>query len=437
MENVMQRNRFLGDILSQLFDRRGAALRAKDDTRDIYALCEALLSAEGEVSGFRLAATVLDRYAELSSDDKTAFFYYLNSELDIDAAQVAQVAQQYQDDPTPDLFKTLSHAAEPKRQELLRRLNQPVGATAALVSMRVDLLKLLRAHPDLKRTNHDFTHLLRSWFNRGFLVLQQISWDTPARILDKIVAYEAVHEIDDWDDLRRRLYPPDRRCFAFFHPAMPDEPLIFVEVALTEDIPGSIDQLLSEGRTPLEADQAKSAVFYSISNCQKGLTGISFGNLLIKQVVAELSLECPQIETFVTLSPIPGLNKWLATQLDDPNVGAAAQSILDGDAPAEDIRAMAARYLFVAKRADGMPLDPVTRFHLGNGAEVHEIHAGADSSANGMAQSSGTMVNYLYNLTQTESNHEDFAMASTVTAARSVQSLSTASLQTKPKEPTA
>ncbi|MCG3269496.1 malonyl-CoA decarboxylase [Yoonia sp. I 8.24] len=432
----MQRNRFLGDILSQLFDRRGA-LHGKDDTRDIYALCQALLSAEGEVSGFRLAATVLERYAALTADDKTAFFYYLNSDLDIDAAKIAEIAAQYANEPTPELFKTLSQAAEPKRQELLRRLNQPVGATAALVSMRVDLLKLLRDHPDLKRTNHDFAHLLRSWFNRGFLVLQQISWDTPARILDKIVAYEAVHEIDDWDDLRRRLYPPDRRCFAFFHPAMPDEPLIFVEVALTKDIPGSIDQLLSEGRTPLDADQAKSAVFYSISNCQKGLTGISFGNLLIKQVVAELSLECPQLETFVTLSPIPGMNKWLATQVDDPDHGAAAQAILAGDGPEDDIRAMAARYLLVAKRGDGMPLDPVTRFHLGNGAEVHDIHAGADSSANGMAQSSGAMVNYLYNLTQTERNHEDFAMASTLVAARSVQILSTASLQTKPKEPTA
>lgn len=432
----MQRNRFLGDILSQLFDRR-TAVRGKDDTRDIFELCEALLSAEGEVSGLRLASSVLARYAALSSGEKTAFFQYLNAELEIDAADVARLATQYTTDPTPELFQLLCQAAEPMRQELLRRLNQPVGATAALVAMRVDLLKRLRDHPDLKRTNHDFVHLLRSWFNRGFLVLQQISWDTPARILDKIVAYEAVHEIDDWDDLRRRLYPPDRRCFAFFHPAMPDEPLIFVEVALTADIPGSIDQLLSEGRTPLEADQAKSAVFYSISNCQKGLTGISFGNLLIKQVVAELSLSCPQIETFVTLSPIPGLKKWLETQLDDPDHGRVAQSVVNGTAPAEDIRAMAARYLLVAKRSDGLPCDPVTRFHLGNGAEVHEIHAGADTSANGMAQSCGAMVNYLYDLTQTERNHESFATTSKVTAARSLQNLSTASLQTKPKEKTA
>lgn len=431
----MQRNRFLGDLLSQLLVRRGSD-RGKGDERDIYELSQALLSAEGEVSGLRLASSLMLRYAALSVDEKRDFFLYLNAELEIDSNEVARLATEYADEPSPELFADLSIAAEPKRQELLRRLNQPVGATAALVSMRVDLLKLLKENPDLARMNFDFVHLLRSWFNRGFLVLQQISWDTPARILDKIVAYEAVHQINDWDDLRRRLYPPDRRCFAFFHPAMPDEPLIFVEVALTETIPNSIDAVLSDGRTPLEADQAKVAVFYSISNCQKGLTGISFGNLLIKQVVAELSSECPQLESFVTLSPIPGLNRWLETQTDDPDHGFAAQAMLDGGAAPEDVRALTARYLVLAKRDDGLPRDPVARFHLGNGAEVHDIHANADTSSNGMAQSSGAMVNYLYDLKQTERNHEDFATASTVAASRSVQSLSTATLVTKPKEPT-
>ena len=430
----MQRNRFLGDLLSQLLVRRGST-RSKDDTRDIYELSQALLSAEGEVSGLRLASAVMDRYAALNGDEKRAYFVYLNTELEIDPENVARLATQYSTAPTPDLFRDLCQAAEPKRQEFFRRLNQPVGATADLVSMRVDLLKLLKGDPDLARTNHDFVHLLRSWFNRGFLVLQQISWDTPARILDKIVAYEAVHQINDWDDLRRRLYPADRRCFAFFHPAMPDEPLIFVEVALTETIPNSIDAVLSDSRTPLEADQAKVAVFYSISNCQKGLTGISFGNLLIKQVVAELSLECPQLEAFVTLSPIPGLNRWLKTQTEDPEQGGAAQAVLAATADPEDVRAMAARYLVTAKRGDGMPLDPVARFHLGTGAQVHDIHASADTSQNGTAQSSGAMVNYLYDLTQTERNHEDFATASTIAASRSVQALSTAALVTKPMEP--
>ncbi len=431
----MQRNRFLSDILTTLFDRSGT-IRSVNDTRDIYALCNALLSAEGTVSGQSLAATVLERYRKLSDNNKLSFFKYLNDDLDIDVTDLSALVATYATDPTPDAFKNLSNAAEPRRQELLRRLNQPVGATADIVAMRVDLLRVLKDHPELARTNHDFVHLFRSWFNRGFLVLKTIDWDTPARILDKIVAYEAVHQINDWDDLRRRLYPPDRCCFAFFHPSMPDEPLIFVEVALTETVPGSVTKLLSNGRTPLDAEDAKVAVFYSISNCQKGLTGISFGNLLIKQVVAELSLSFPQLETFVTLSPIPGLTRWLATQTADADHGHVATTILDGQGSATDIRAMAARYLLTAKRGDAMPLDPVARFHLGNGAEVYDIHADADTSDNGIAQSSGAMVNYLYDLSQTQRHHADYVFKSIVTAAKPAQSLSTAALSPKPKETT-
>ncbi len=429
----MQRNRFLGDMLSTLFDRRGV-WPTENDGRDIFELCRALLSEEGDVSGQKLATGILDRYRTLTDDQKEAFFKFLNDDLDIDTKALAPLALHYADQPTTDLFKRLSEAAEPKRQELLRRLNQPVGATEDLVSMRVDLLKALGKNKDLARTDLDFVHLLRSWFNRGFLVLKQINWDTPARILDKIVAYEAVHEIDDFDDLRRRLYPPDRRCFAFFHPAMPDEPLIFVEVALTADIPGSIDAVLSEDREPLAAEDARVAVFYSISNCQVGLKGISFGNLLIKQVVAELSLDFPQLTHFVTLSPIPKLNAWLTEQVDDESHGHVAEAILKGEAPAEDLRAMAARYLALAKRDDGGPVDPVARFHLGNGAEIHDIHADADTSDNGMAQSSGAMVNYLYDLKQTERNHEDFALRGLVSTSRSVANLTKANFTTRPKE---
>lgn len=429
----MQRNRFLGDILATLFDRSDTP-RGSDDRRDIFALCNALLSEEGEVSGQKLAATVLERYRALDADQKRAFFTYLNDDLDVDPTRLANLAVAYADDPTPAAFKALSVASEPKRQELLRRLNQPLGATAEIVAMRVDLLHALKEDTDLARTNHDFIHLFRSWFNRGFLVLKAINWDTPARILDKIVAYEAVHEIDDWDDLRRRLYPPDRRCFAFFHPAMPDEPLIFVEVALTEAIPGSVTNLLSEGRDPLAAEDAKVAVFYSISNCQKGLTGISFGNLLIKQVVAELSLAFPQLEKFVTLSPMPGFMRWIVTQTDNTDHGHIASAIMVQDARAPDIRAMAARYLLNAKRDDGLPLDPVARFHLGNGAEVYDIHADADASTNGRIQSAGAMVNYLYDLSKTERHHEDFALKSLVVAAKPALAHSTAALSPRTKE---
>jgi len=431
----MQRNRFLTDILSTLFDRK-SALAKEDDDRDICDLCHALISEEGEVSGQKLATIILARYGAFDDDEKLAFFRFMNDALDIDGKMLAPLAFRYADAPSNDAFRQLCIAAEPKRQELLRRLNQPLGATAELVAMRVDLLAHLKSSPELERTDHDFVHLLRSWFNRGFLVLKQINWDTPARLLDKIVAYEAVHEIDDWDDLRRRLYPPDRRCFAFFHPAMPDEPLIFVEVALTEAIPDSVDGLLSEGREPLAAEDAKVAVFYSISNCQKGLTGISFGNLLIKQVVAELSLEFPQLTHFVTLSPIPHLNRWLATQIADPLIGETAKAMISGTASGEEQRVMAARYLVHAKHTNGKPFDPVARFHLGNGAQIHAVHASADSSENGLAQSSGAMVNYLYDLSKTERHHEEFALSGIVSASRDVVALSQVQLTKKSKETT-
>ncbi|MCC1494320.1 malonyl-CoA decarboxylase domain-containing protein [Cognatishimia sp. F0-27] len=433
----MRRNRVFGDLLSQLFERTGQ-FRGQDDRRSLPELCEALLSAEGEVSGYSLAATLLARYAQANDADRLAFFQSLNADFDIDAEQVAALARAYADTPSTETFRALSQAAEPRRQELLRRLNQPVGATHALVGMRTDLLRLLPVHPDLKRTDIDFMHLLRSWFNRGFLVLREIDWDTPARILDKIVDYEAVHQIDDLDDLRRRLNPADRRCFAFFHPSMPDEPLIFVEVALTSEIPGSIAALLEEERDPLDPADARAAVFYSISNCQKGLAGISFGNLLIKQVVTELSATLPSLQTFVTLSPIPGLNAWLSTKTDDAEIGAAVRSVLSAenprDIPAEPLKALAARYLLTAKTDAGAPLDPVARFHLGNGAEIHDLHAAGDPSPNGLALSSGAMVNYLYDLRRTERNHEDFATNGTIAASRTVQTLSSTAPGPKSKE---
>jgi len=431
----MQRNWFLGELLTQLFQRRAPLFGGKDDTRSMIELCDALLSEEGEVSGHRLASTFLKRYQTADDAEKLAFFRYLNSELDVDAEKLVELAQSYGQAKDTNIFKALSRAAEPRRQELLRRLNQPTGATQGLVAMRVDLLNFLKEHPDLKRTDFDFRHLLQSWFNLGFLVLKQINWDTPARILDKIIAYEAVHEISDLDDLRKRLFPPDRRCFAFFHPSMPDEPLIFVEVALTSEVPGSIDGILLENRMPLAPENARVAVFYSISNCQVGLRGISFGNLLIKQVVAELSLEMPNLNQFVTLSPIPKLNTWLNSQVDDAELGFAASQALVAQASDDTVAQLAARYLTTAKRDDGLPYDPVARFHLGNGAEVYAVHSGADLSENGHNQSSGAMVNYHYDLSKTELHHEDFVRNATVSATKDVLALARAkfTLQTKEK----
>lgn len=423
----MQRTRFLPDILTTLFDRKRTTGR-DNDPRDTAELCLALLSEEGEVSGLKLAETFLARYRAFDDDQKLSFFRLLNDELEIDAASLAHLAQVYADIGTTDAYKKVFEASIGKRQKLLRRLNQPAGATADLVSMRVDLLRLMKSHPDLGRTDMDFTVLLRSWFNNGFLVLKQIDWMAPASLLDKIVAYEAVHQIDDLDDLRRRLSPPDRRCFAFFHPSMPDEPLIFVEVALADHIPGSVDEVLSETRDPLLPQKATAAVFYSISNCQQGLKGISFGNLLIKQVVRQLSSELPNLTHFVTLSPIPGLNVWLTDQLDSADNADAAAAVLEGTAPPEDVRAMAARYLIDAKRDAGGPFDPVARFHLGNGAEIFDVHANADSSASGRKQSSGAMVNYLYDLTQIECNHEGFALHGKIASSRHMKERAKASI---------
>jgi len=432
----MQRNRFLADMMSNLFDRRRSASK-DDDPRNTQALCFALLSQEGDVSGQKLAEIILTRYRAFDDAEKLAFFQFLNEELDIDAKALAALAMDYDRTRSTEAFAKVSDASAAKRRKLLRRLNQPTGATADLVSMRVDLLRLLKDNPDLMRTDLDFVLLLRSWFNRGFLVLKAIDWDAPARLLDKVVAYEAVHEIDDLDDLRRRLSPPDRRCFAFFHPAMPDEPLIFVEVALTKTIPGSVDELLSEDRQPLMVEDARVAAFYSISNCQQGLKGISFGNLLIKQVAKELALAFPQLTHFVTLSPIPRLNAWLATQIDDPVIGSVAQAVLDGEATPEELRAVAARYLTTAKGRGGQPYDPVTRFHLGNGAEIFDVHANADSSVNGRTQSSGAMVNYLYDLSRVERNHSDFSRDGVVVASKSVTALSKETPKAKPREMTA
>ncbi|MBM9593233.1 malonyl-CoA decarboxylase [Roseitranquillus sediminis] len=401
----------LTDLLPPLFQRRyhGATGR---DPRSTEALCRDLLSSHGEVTGGEMARHILDRYAEADEETRRAFFELL-AEFDVDADALAEAVRDYAEDRSRGRYQVLARAAEPQRQELARRLNQVPGATVRLVRMRADLLRFAREHPDLERVDVDFRHLFASWFNRGFLVLQRITWESPANVLEKIIAYEAVHAIGSWADLRRRLEPPDRRCYAFFHPAMPTEPLIFVEVALTRGIPGSVQSLLAEGRTPLPPGRADTAVFYSISNCQPGLAGISFGNSLIKQVVEDISREVPEIGNFVTLSPIPRLRAW------------AEEEEIDLPEDPDELRRVAARYLLTAKRGNA-PYDPVARFHLGNGARVHEIHAGADTSDAGIRQSGGAMVNYLYDPGRIASNHEAFAGEGRVIASRSVQGLARA-----------
>jgi malonyl-CoA decarboxylase len=320
-----------------------------------------------------------------------------------------------------------------------RRLNLAPNGIATLVAMREALLGMKRQDRDLAAVDADFAHLFGSWFNRGFLVLRPISWSTPADILEKIIRYEAVHHISGWDELRRRLAPEDRRCFAFFHPQLPNDPLIFVEVALTRDMPANIADLLAEDRAPINAEDATTAVFYSISNCQEGLRGISFGNFLIKQVVEDLRRELPKLDTFVTLSPVPGFAHWLERErqtehsdalsvadkaklaaLDEedwpgrPEIAAALQPVLT---------AAAAWYFLRARTPDGRVLDPVARFHLGNGARLERINFLADRSPRAMRQAYGLMVNYLYRLGDIEANHEAYAARGEVVTTPQIRKL--------------
>ncbi|WP_338550904.1 malonyl-CoA decarboxylase [Roseovarius phycicola] len=410
----------LADLLSTVFDRRVKfANLFSDDARSTEDLAAALVNASSEGEGRALGQLILTRFAEMDDDGKRAFFRHVAEDMNIDPETVRGALSTYEADPGRASYKSFLLAAEPQRQELIRRLNMVPNATGQLVNMRADLLRLSVGDPSLEALDIDFRHLFASWFNRGFLVLRPINWQSPAHILEKIIAYEAVHAIDSWEDLRRRLEPADRRCFAFFHPAMPDEPLIFVEVALTLGIPGSVQNLLSEERAGILADDADTAVFYSISNCQAGLAGISFGNSLIKQVAADLSLELPGLKTFVTLSPIPGFARWLSDALPEAAPG-------DHDL----MRAMAAHYLVAAKRPDDTPRDPVARFHLGNGAQVQMVHAQADVSEKGLQQSHGVMVNYLYDLAKVAQNHEHFAVQNKIAMSSEIRSLSQSAAKT-------
>jgi len=407
----MARTSYLGELLGTILERPRTLFRARNDD-SLAKLSNDLLHERTEVSSLQIASEILARFGELEDVHRALFFQYMNDDLDVDTAEISAAATAYGDEQSPEHYRRLGRATEPKRYELLRRLNQPPGATAELVRMRADLLTRLRDAPNLARTDTDFCLMLRAWFNRGFLVLRQMTWDSPASILEKIIAYEAVHEIQTWDELRRRLHPVDRRCFAFFHPAMPDEPLIFVEVALSKGIPSSIQDVLADKREILDEGSADTAVFYSISNCQKGLAGISFGNSLIKQVARDLAMEQPGISNFVTLSPIPGLNDWIASKGFE--VDARERST---------IKKLAAYYLSRAKNTANRPLDPVARFHLSNGAQIHAIHADADLSESGQSQSLGAMVNYAYELDKITENLRQFAEKDQVASTSAVRNL--------------
>ncbi len=402
--------------------------------RALLVECRRLLSEHGESNGPAIAQAIVERLDALDDTQRSRFFDHLARDFSPDAGQVLAFAQAYAEDQSPDNLERLTRSAEPPRQELFRRLNRAPQGTAAIVRLRRALLEKLPRQPHLRAVESDLLHLLSSWFNPGFLQLQRVDWRSPAHLLEQIIQHEAVHQIDGWDDLRRRLQP-DRRCFAFFHPQLPDEPLIFVEVALVPEVAGAIGPLIDKKSPALPPDQFKAAIFYSISNCQPGLRGVSMGNFLIKRVADELKREWPQLKTFCTLSPIPGLMNWLhqgprfdqLPGLKAPAVEAAQRTLAHlrlackGDLSAlthagtlsslppsahQALWRLAALYLVhqtVASQGD-----PVARFHLDNGARLERLNANANLSAKGLKQSAGLMVNYLYDLARIEPHHARF-----------------------------
>ncbi|MEY3718555.1 MAG: hypothetical protein RL727_476 [Pseudomonadota bacterium] len=397
-----------------------------------------LVSERGESNAVSMALDVISNYRKLNAEQRPKFFAMLAEQFNIDAEQLTKAAQSFAADPNARNYIRLQKISESPRQELLRRLNRAPGGTAAVVEMRRDLLTLLNKKPELMGLDYDMRHLLSSWFNPGFLKMHRVDWKSPAEILEKIIAHEAVHAIDGWDDLRRRLQP-DRRCFAFFHPQLPDEPLIFVEVALLPEIPVAIMPLVDKKSTPVEqSNQFKVAAFYSISNCESGLRGVSMGNFLIKRVAEQLHAEFPGLKTFVTLSPIPGLMEWITAgaHLGDlpssdkikPAVRKARDDALellklngsnwmdklgkawhpDQCSEREKAAFMALTAIYLTTVTPSRDGNSVAKFHLGNGAKLHQINWAGDLSKNGLRQSAGLMVNYLYDLSSVEENHERF-----------------------------
>ena len=396
-------------------------------TESLLALCNALLAERGEYASTALARDALAAYGQLDERCRNEFFDVLSSDYSPSAEVIGRAAGAYQAEPSPENLIALQAAVDAPRRELFRRLNMAPGGTAALVEMRRVVLDGLRANPHWRAIDHDLLRLLRNWFNRGFLRLERIDWRTSAMVLEKLIQYEAVHAIQGWQDLRRRL-ESDRRCFAFFHPQLPDEPIIFIEVALTRGMSAQVQPLLDTGVAVTDPASADCAMFYSITNCQQGLRGISFGNQLIKQVAEELKREFPHLRRFATLSPIPGFRRWLEkangearsllARIEDPawHLGEVPEELEKG------LMRFCAYYLLRAKQ-DKEPVDPVARFHLGNGAALERLNWMGDTSESGMQRSAGLMVNYVYWLAEVEKNHERYFRDHEIVASPAVERL--------------
>ena len=390
----------LSSIMSRSLLKKSSYFRSKDFGvlhDDIDMALESVMSKSGEVSSLVFAEHLSELIEELDDKEFVKFFDAILEKYDIDVNSLMKASNKYSQNKTQRNLEIILQTSQPKWVELFKRLNTANEGTLRLVRLRERILQLKKDNPSLDFFDKSLLKLFKHWFNPSFLVLENIDWTTPANILEKIIAYEAVHEINSWDDLRARLAPEDRKCFAFFHPLMPNEPLIFVEVALSRGMPETINEVIKIDRSVTLDQEINTAVFYSISNCQAGLSGISFGNFLIKRVAHKLKQENAGLDNFATLSPVPDFTKWM-NKKSIPHQG------MDEDA----LLKQALIYLLKSDREDGFPNDPVAKFHLGNGAVLGRINLNADLSDKGKNQSKGLMINYIYNLDTLEENHESF-----------------------------
>ena len=407
---------FLKNLISSIMrgSLKGGYFRSKDFGvlhKDINKALESVMSKSGEVSSLVYAEHLSNLIENLDDKQLIDFFNTLIEKYDIDLNSLLKASKEYSKNKTQKNLEIITRSSEPQWVELFRRLNTVSEGTHRLVRLRERIRSLEKDNPDLAFFDISLLNLFKHWFNPSFLVLKRIDWSTPANILEKIIAYEAVHEINSWEDLRARLAPEDRRCFAFFHPLIPNEPLIFVEVALSDNMPETINEVIKIDRSITLDQDINTAVFYSISNCQDGLSGISFGNFLIKKVAHKLKQENEGLDRFVTLSPAPGFTKWLK------------EKSIDEDLHEDNLLKQALIYLLDSDREDGYPNDPVAKFHLGNGAILEKVNLNSDLSSKGINQSKGVMINYLYNLDLLEKNHELFFKTKTVQQSDGIKSL--------------
>ena len=418
MFNLKQIISSIADVGQKLFSIKNIK---KNDLESIVSLCDDLISHKGAAFGITVARDVTELYELLSLENKLLFFKQINEKYKPSFKKVNEAIENYTKSQNERTLSDLFKVSEGNRRELFRRMNMAPNGTAIIVALREDLLKILKSNKELSELDNDLRHLFRAWFNPGFLKLTKITWDTKAAVLEKIIKYERVHQIKDMGELKRRL-GEDRRFFSYFHPALEDEPIIFVQVALTKGLGKSIQELMK----PSNNDQKEydTATFYSISNCQEGLSRVTLGNFLIKRVVYEIQEELPHIKNFGTLSPIPGFADWFSYleeskiknilgNLTNQNVSfLKSKDMKIGDyrivENKEAIIRLVAHYIVNEKNKKGLPINDVSRFHLGNGAIIEDIVINANISETGFKRSYGVMVNYLYELKNIEKNHEDY-----------------------------